>query len=128
MADAQQRCIMLKAFSSCSVCKLNLFRHSPLLTSSLLLLLSSGRSSRAYKVAGLTLLASLLIVGQALTIYFVLSQKSDVKSLRENINNLESELTKSRAGEEVTFSSDYCMMLTFTKMSWMKEHFKLKKM
>ncbi|XP_056291307.1 H-2 class II histocompatibility antigen gamma chain-like [Pseudoliparis swirei] len=56
-----------------------------------------GRSSRAYKVAGLTLLASLLIVGQALTIYFVLSQKSDVKSLREKINNLESELTKSRA-------------------------------
>uniref|UniRef100_A0A8C3AXN4 Thyroglobulin type-1 domain-containing protein n=1 Tax=Cyclopterus lumpus TaxID=8103 RepID=A0A8C3AXN4_CYCLU len=56
-----------------------------------------GRSSRAYKVAGLTLLASVLIVGQALTVYFVLSQKSDIKSLQEQNNNLDSQLTRSRA-------------------------------
>ncbi|XP_068575031.1 CD74 molecule, major histocompatibility complex, class II invariant chain b [Cebidichthys violaceus] len=56
-----------------------------------------GRSSRAYKVAGLTLLACILIVGQAMTVYFVLSQKSDIKSLREHNQNLESEMTKSRS-------------------------------
>ncbi|XP_068423843.1 CD74 molecule, major histocompatibility complex, class II invariant chain b [Clinocottus analis] len=57
----------------------------------------SGRSSRAYKVAGLTLLASVLIVGQALTVYFVLSQKTDIKSLREQNNHLDLEMKKSRS-------------------------------
>ncbi|XP_075931848.1 CD74 molecule, major histocompatibility complex, class II invariant chain b [Anarhichas minor] len=56
-----------------------------------------GRSSRAYKVAGLTLLACVLIVGQAMTVYFVFSQKSDIKTLREQNENLGSEMTKSRS-------------------------------
>ncbi|KAM6923326.1 CD74 molecule, major histocompatibility complex, class II invariant chain b [Lycodopsis pacificus] len=56
-----------------------------------------GRSSRAYKVAGLTLLACVLIVGQAMTVYFVFSQKSDIKTLREQNDNLGSEMTKSRS-------------------------------
>ncbi|XP_031696837.1 CD74 molecule, major histocompatibility complex, class II invariant chain b [Anarrhichthys ocellatus] len=56
-----------------------------------------GRSSRAYKVAGLTLLACVLIVGQAMTVYFLFSQKSDIKTLREQNENLGSEMTKSRS-------------------------------
>ncbi|XP_070771916.1 CD74 molecule, major histocompatibility complex, class II invariant chain b isoform X2 [Enoplosus armatus] len=53
-----------------------------------------GRSSRAYKVAGLTLLACVLIVGQAMIAYFLLSQRSDIKSLEEQSNNLKAEFRK----------------------------------
>ncbi|XP_044069341.1 insulin-like growth factor-binding protein 2 isoform X2 [Siniperca chuatsi] len=56
-----------------------------------------GRSSRAYKVAGLTLLACVLIAGQAMIAYFLLSQRSDIKSLEEQSNNLKAELTKGRS-------------------------------
>ncbi|XP_071336247.1 CD74 molecule, major histocompatibility complex, class II invariant chain b [Trachinotus anak] len=52
------------------------------------------RSSRAYKVAGLTLLACVLIMGQAMIAYFLLSQRSDIKSLEEQNNNLKTKLTK----------------------------------
>ncbi|XP_069000463.1 CD74 molecule, major histocompatibility complex, class II invariant chain b [Embiotoca jacksoni] len=55
------------------------------------------RSSRAYKVAGLVLLASVLIVGQAMTVYFLYSQKSDIKSLEEQSNNMKTQLTKGRS-------------------------------
>ncbi|KAM9344536.1 CD74 molecule, major histocompatibility complex, class II invariant chain b [Symphorus nematophorus] len=57
----------------------------------------SGRSSRAYKVAGLTLLACILIAGQVMVAYFLLSQRSDIKSLEEQSNNLKAELTKGRS-------------------------------
>uniref|UniRef100_UPI0037E82008 CD74 molecule, major histocompatibility complex, class II invariant chain b n=1 Tax=Semicossyphus pulcher TaxID=241346 RepID=UPI0037E82008 len=55
-----------------------------------------GRPSRAYKVAGLTLLACVLIAGQAMIAYFLLSQGSDIKSLEEQNNNLQAQLTKGR--------------------------------
>ncbi|XP_054456521.1 uncharacterized protein LOC129092562 [Anoplopoma fimbria] len=57
----------------------------------------SGRSSRAYKVAGITLLACVLVVGQAMTAYLVFSQRNDIKSLQDQSDNLESELTKGRS-------------------------------
>ncbi|XP_035803171.1 CD74 molecule, major histocompatibility complex, class II invariant chain b [Amphiprion ocellaris] len=56
-----------------------------------------GRSSRAYKVAGITLLACVLIVGQAMTAYFLLSQRNDIKSLEEQGTQLKSEMTKGRS-------------------------------
>ncbi|XP_030603322.1 CD74 molecule, major histocompatibility complex, class II invariant chain b [Archocentrus centrarchus] len=54
----------------------------------------SGRSSRAYKVAGLTLLACVLIVGQAMTAYFLLSQKSDIQSLEDQNKKIQTQMTK----------------------------------
>uniref|UniRef100_A0A3P9IBZ3 Thyroglobulin type-1 domain-containing protein n=1 Tax=Oryzias latipes TaxID=8090 RepID=A0A3P9IBZ3_ORYLA len=51
------------------------------------------RSSRAYKVAGFTLLACVLIVGQAAIAYFLLSQNSDIKSLQEDNNKMKTQLT-----------------------------------
>ncbi|XP_039995209.1 uncharacterized protein LOC120796431 isoform X2 [Xiphias gladius] len=56
-----------------------------------------GRSSRAYKVAGLTVLACVLVMSQAMIAYFLLSQRSDIKSLEEQSNNLKTELTKGRS-------------------------------
>ncbi|KAI3363403.1 hypothetical protein L3Q82_012019 [Scortum barcoo] len=58
---------------------------------------AGGSSSRAYKVAGITLLACVLIVGQAMTAYFLLSQRSDIKSLEDQSNDLKHELTKGRS-------------------------------
>ncbi|XP_013884867.1 CD74 molecule, major histocompatibility complex, class II invariant chain b [Austrofundulus limnaeus] len=55
------------------------------------------RSSRAYKVAGLTLLGCVLIVGQAAIAYFLLSQKSDIKSLQEQNDKINTELTRGRS-------------------------------
>lgn len=59
----------------------------------------SGRSTRAYKVAGLTLLACVLIVGQTMTAYFLLSQKNDIKSLEDQNNKLESQVSRVNSGE-----------------------------
>ncbi|KAG8000247.1 H-2 class II histocompatibility antigen gamma chain [Nibea albiflora] len=56
-----------------------------------------GNSYRAYKVAGLTLLACLLIAGQAMIAYFLLNQRSDIKSLEEQNSNLQAEMTKGRS-------------------------------
>ncbi|XP_041645328.1 uncharacterized protein LOC121510964 [Cheilinus undulatus] len=56
-----------------------------------------GRSSRAYKVAGITLLACILIAGQAVIAYFLLSQGSDIKSLEEQNNKMQVQLTKGRS-------------------------------
>uniref|UniRef100_A0A3Q3WLG9 Thyroglobulin type-1 domain-containing protein n=1 Tax=Mola mola TaxID=94237 RepID=A0A3Q3WLG9_MOLML len=58
---------------------------------------NNGRSSRAYKVAGIVLLACVLIVGQAMIAYFLLSQRNDMKSLEEQNKNLQSELKKGRS-------------------------------
>lgn len=61
---------------------------------------SSVRPSRAYKVAGLTLLACILIVGQATIAYFLISQQGDIKSLKVQNENLNSKLSNGRSGEE----------------------------
>uniref|UniRef100_A0A1A7WBW6 CD74 molecule, major histocompatibility complex, class II invariant chain b n=1 Tax=Iconisemion striatum TaxID=60296 RepID=A0A1A7WBW6_9TELE len=57
-----------------------------------------GSSSRAYKVAGLTLLACVLIVGQSAIAYFLFSQSGDIKSLQDENNKMNTELTKTRSG------------------------------
>uniref|UniRef100_A0A673B756 Thyroglobulin type-1 domain-containing protein n=1 Tax=Sphaeramia orbicularis TaxID=375764 RepID=A0A673B756_9TELE len=54
-------------------------------------------STRAYKVAGITLLACVLIVGQAAIAYFLLSQRSDIKSLQDQSKNLKEEMTKGQS-------------------------------
>lgn len=59
---------------------------------------SGGRSTRAYKVAGIAVLACALIAGQAMVAYFLLSQRSDIKSLEEQSNNMKVELEKGRSG------------------------------
>ncbi|XP_075902149.1 H-2 class II histocompatibility antigen gamma chain-like [Nelusetta ayraudi] len=53
-------------------------------------------SSRAYKVAGVTLLACILIAGQAMVAYFLLSQKAELRSLEEQSDSLKSEITRGR--------------------------------
>lgn len=78
------------------------FKHVSL-PSVVLRLLFSGSSSRAYKIAGITLLACVLIAGQVMTAYFLLSQRSDIQSLEEQNNNMNAELTKGRSGEEAKF-------------------------
>lgn len=57
---------------------------------------AAGSSSRAYKIAGFTLLACLLVAGQALTAYYLLTQRSDIKSLEEQGKGLKDELRKGR--------------------------------
>lgn len=65
----------------------------------LLFLFFSGRSTRAYKVAGFTLLGCVLIMGQGMIVYFLYSQKSDIKSLQEQSHKLNTEMTNQRSGE-----------------------------
>ncbi|XP_028279542.1 CD74 molecule, major histocompatibility complex, class II invariant chain b [Parambassis ranga] len=55
------------------------------------------RPSRAYKIAGVTLLACVLIVGQAMIAYFLLSQRNDIKALQEHNDELKQEMTKGRS-------------------------------
>ncbi|RVE73519.1 hypothetical protein OJAV_G00032100 [Oryzias javanicus] len=55
------------------------------------------RPSRAYKIAGFTLLGCVLIVGQAAIAYFLLSQNSDIKSLEEQNNQIKSQLSSGRS-------------------------------
>ncbi|XP_061600972.1 uncharacterized protein LOC133463444 [Cololabis saira] len=55
------------------------------------------RSSRAYKVAGFTFLACVLIVSQAAIAYFLLSQGSDIKSLEEQNHKFNVEMTQGRS-------------------------------
>ncbi|KAM9365340.1 CD74 molecule, major histocompatibility complex, class II invariant chain b [Pholidichthys leucotaenia] len=52
------------------------------------------RSTRAYKVAGFTLLGAVLIAGQALTAYFLLTQRNDIKALEQQSNQLKTDMTK----------------------------------
>lgn len=53
-------------------------------------------SSRAYKVAGVTLLACILIAGQAMVAYFLLTQKAEIRLLEEQSDSLRSEMTWGR--------------------------------
>ncbi|CAN9499614.1 unnamed protein product [Ophioblennius macclurei] len=58
---------------------------------------ASTRNTRAYKVAGITLLAVVLIVGQAAIAYFLIGQRSDIKSLREQNEQIRDQMTKTRS-------------------------------
>eukprot|EP00063_Salmo_salar_P010196 XP_013985031.1 PREDICTED: uncharacterized protein LOC106563730 [Salmo salar] len=58
---------------------------------------ADGSNKRAFKIAGFTLLACLLIAGQALTAYFVLGQKNDIKDLQEESHSLKKELSQGHA-------------------------------
>uniref|UniRef100_A0A3B5QUJ6 Thyroglobulin type-1 domain-containing protein n=1 Tax=Xiphophorus maculatus TaxID=8083 RepID=A0A3B5QUJ6_XIPMA len=51
------------------------------------------RSTRAYTVAGLTLLACVLIMGQAAIAYFLVNQKSDIRDLQEQNNRMNVQMT-----------------------------------
>lgn len=55
-------------------------------------------STRAYKVAGFTLLACALIAGQAITAYFLLSQRGEIRSLEEQNKNQEVMMTRGGSG------------------------------
>ncbi|XP_015205516.2 H-2 class II histocompatibility antigen gamma chain isoform X1 [Lepisosteus oculatus] len=52
----------------------------------------SSSSNRGYKIAGFTLLACLLIAGQAVTVYFVMSQKGQITTLEQHTENLKKQL------------------------------------
>nr|XP_019944063.1 PREDICTED: uncharacterized protein LOC109630345 [Paralichthys olivaceus]XP_019944071.1 PREDICTED: uncharacterized protein LOC109630345 [Paralichthys olivaceus] len=56
-----------------------------------------GRSANAYKVVGLTVLACVLVMSQAMIIYFLVNQRGDIKSLEEQHSGLNEQLTKGRS-------------------------------
>ncbi|XP_072524385.1 CD74 molecule, major histocompatibility complex, class II invariant chain a isoform X2 [Salminus brasiliensis] len=58
----------------------------------------SNSNAKALKVAGLTLLACLLLAGQALTAYFVLGQKDHISALEQGQENLKNQLTRRPSG------------------------------
>lgn len=64
----------------------------------------------------MTLLACVLIVGQAMTAYFLLSQKNDIKSLEDQNNKLESQVSRVNSGENA--------MLGISRMQQKKALFK----
>ncbi|KAM4729945.1 uncharacterized protein FYW61_010364 [Anableps anableps] len=55
------------------------------------------RSTRAYKVAGITLLACVLIVGQAAIAYFLIGQRSDIRNLEEQNKNINTQMAGGRS-------------------------------
>ncbi|KAM7408425.1 hypothetical protein PAMA_002242 [Pampus argenteus] len=55
------------------------------------------RSSRAYKVTAITVFACVLIAGQVMTVYFLLNQRTDIKALEEQNNNLNAQLKNGRS-------------------------------
>ncbi|XP_046899062.1 CD74 molecule, major histocompatibility complex, class II invariant chain b isoform X2 [Hypomesus transpacificus] len=57
----------------------------------------SPSSTRAYKVVGFTLLACLLIAGQAVTAYFLLRQGNDISGLEKQTDSLKGQMTNSRS-------------------------------
>ncbi|KAK2904092.1 hypothetical protein Q8A73_010749 [Channa argus] len=54
-----------------------------------------GSNSRAFKVAGLTTLACLLLASQVFTAYMVFSQKQQIHSLQKNSDRMSKQLTRS---------------------------------
>uniref|UniRef100_A0A4W5LFT9 MHC class II-associated invariant chain/CLIP MHC II-interacting domain-containing protein n=1 Tax=Hucho hucho TaxID=62062 RepID=A0A4W5LFT9_9TELE len=54
---------------------------------------AGGSNKRAFEIASFTLLACLLISGQALTAYFVLGQRNDIKAQEEQSNSLKKDLS-----------------------------------
>lgn len=55
-------------------------------------------NGKALKVAGLTVLACLLLAGQALTAYFVWGQKEHISALSSGQEKLKTELTRKMSG------------------------------
>ncbi|XP_066524537.1 CD74 molecule, major histocompatibility complex, class II invariant chain a [Hoplias malabaricus] len=53
-------------------------------------------NAKALKVAGLTLLACLLLAGQALTIYFVMGQRDHITALEQGQENLKNQMLTRR--------------------------------
>ncbi|KAM6953203.1 H-2 class II histocompatibility antigen gamma chain-like [Aplochiton taeniatus] len=53
-----------------------------------------GSNRRAFKVAGLTVLACLLLATQALTAYMVIGQKQQIQTLQKNSENMHKQLTR----------------------------------
>uniref|UniRef100_A0A4W4G0E3 Thyroglobulin type-1 domain-containing protein n=1 Tax=Electrophorus electricus TaxID=8005 RepID=A0A4W4G0E3_ELEEL len=51
-------------------------------------------NAKAFKVAGLTVLACLLLAGQAITAYFVLGQREHISALERGQENMKKELTR----------------------------------
>lgn len=60
--------------------------------------LSSSPNGKALKVAGLTVLACLLLAGQAFTTYYVVSQKDHLQALEKGQDTLKRELTRMLTG------------------------------
>ncbi|XP_007232273.3 CD74 molecule, major histocompatibility complex, class II invariant chain a [Astyanax mexicanus] len=58
----------------------------------------SNANTKALKVAGLTLLACLLLAGQALTAYFVLGQRDHITALEQGQENLKVQLMRRPSG------------------------------
>ncbi|XP_058504957.1 CD74 molecule, major histocompatibility complex, class II invariant chain a [Solea solea] len=54
-----------------------------------------GSNSRAFKVAGLTTLACLLLASQVFTAYMLLGQKQEIHSLQKNSEKMAKQLTRS---------------------------------
>lgn len=59
-----------------------------------------GSNGKALKVTGLTVLACLLLAGQALTAYLVWGQKEHISALTTGQEKLKTELTRKMSGEQ----------------------------
>lgn len=60
---------------------------------------SRARPTRAYKVAGFTLLGCVLVIGQVVIAYILLTQRSEIQALKTQSNNLKTEMVKEKPGE-----------------------------
>lgn len=60
--------------------------------------LSRSPNGKALKVAGLTVLACLLLAGQAFTAYYVVGQKDHLQALEQGQDTLKKELTRMLTG------------------------------
>uniref|UniRef100_A0A8C1PLG9 H-2 class II histocompatibility antigen gamma chain-like n=1 Tax=Cyprinus carpio TaxID=7962 RepID=A0A8C1PLG9_CYPCA len=61
---------------------------------------TGGSNGKALKVTGLTVLACLLLAGQALTAYLVWGQKEHISALTTGQEKLKTELTRKMSGEQ----------------------------
>nr|XP_023689751.1 HLA class II histocompatibility antigen gamma chain isoform X1 [Paramormyrops kingsleyae] len=59
---------------------------------------SNGSTARALKISGLTMLACMLVAGQALTIYYVTSQRSQIRDLENTASNLKLQVSRRPSG------------------------------
>lgn len=59
---------------------------------------AGGSNSRAFKVAGLTTLACLLLASQVFTAYMVFGQKEQIQTLQKNSERMGRQLTRSSQG------------------------------
>lgn len=60
--------------------------------------LSRNSSGKPLKVAGLTVLACLLLAGQAFTAYYIVGQKDHLHALEQGQDTLKKELTRMLTG------------------------------